>query len=358
MLDRETLRNRFEGLLVGTAVGDSLGLPFEGLSRIRISRLSGSALRQRFIFGRGMVSDDTDHAIMTALALLSNPDTPTPFQSNLAGQLKWWLLRLPCGMGSATLRGTIRLWLGFGPNRSGVFSAGNGPVMRSAILGAFFADRITLLDEMVLASTRITHTDPRAQIGALAVARIAAWIIQQPIPSKPSAGKFLEILQSIPAEDVEWRSILERITSASVSNLSVVEFTESLGLARGVSGYIYHTVPVALYAWYRHFGSFEETVTSVILCGGDTDTTGAIVGALVGLSYGTEAIPTCWMDPILNYPQGWEYIHHLADLLADAMISRLPQTPPPSRWPSLIARNFLFQLAVMVHLFRRCLPPY
>jgi ADP-ribosyl-[dinitrogen reductase] hydrolase len=248
MIDREAIRNRLEGLLIGTAVGDSLGLPFEGLSRKRIARLSGPTLRQRFVFGHGLVSDDTDHAIMTAQALLSNPDSLAVFQSGLARNLRWWLLRLPCGMGSATLRGTIRLWLGFGPNRSGVASAGNGPAMRSAILGVFFADRIHLLDEMVLASTRITHTDPRAQTGALAVARIAARMARQPILSKPSVDEFLEILQSIPAQDGEWRTILDRIKSADGANLSVADFADSLGLSRGVSGYIYHTVPVALYA--------------------------------------------------------------------------------------------------------------
>jgi ADP-ribosyl-[dinitrogen reductase] hydrolase len=358
MIDRDAIRKRIEGLLVGTAVGDSLGLPFEGLSRKRIARLSGPNLRQRFVFGHGMVSDDTDHAIMTAQALLSNPDSPAAFQSGLARNLRWWLLRLPCGMGSATLRGTIRLWLGFGPNRSGVVSAGNGPAMRSAILGIFFADRIHLLDEMVLASTRITHTDPRTQTGSLAVAHSAAWMARQPILSKPSVDEFLAILQSVPAQDGEWPTILDCMKSAARANLSVPDFADSLGLSRGVSGYIYHTIPVALYAWHRHFGSFEDSLSSVIRCGGDTDTTGAIVGALAGLSCGVEAIPSRWKDPLLNWPHGRQFIRRLTDALAQTMMDREPHAPPPSFWPGLIARNLLFQFAVFVHIIRRCLPPY
>ena len=53
--------DRYVGCLVGTAVGDSLLLPSEGLSRKRIARRFKDPLCQGFVFGRGMISDDTDH---------------------------------------------------------------------------------------------------------------------------------------------------------------------------------------------------------------------------------------------------------------------------------------------------------
>ena len=52
-----------------------------------------------------------------------------------------------------------------------------------------------------------------------------------------------------------------------------------LGLAEGVSGYVMHTVPVVLYTWLLHGTDFQRAVEEVILLGGDSDTTGAIVGA-------------------------------------------------------------------------------
>jgi ADP-ribosylglycohydrolase len=62
------------GVLLGTAVGDALGLPREGLSPRRARRLfGGPPLRHRLVFGRGMVSDDTEHACVTAQALLRSP---------------------------------------------------------------------------------------------------------------------------------------------------------------------------------------------------------------------------------------------------------------------------------------------
>ena len=49
------------GSILGTAVGDALGLPLEGLSRRRGARLIGDPDRHHLILGRGMVSDDTEH---------------------------------------------------------------------------------------------------------------------------------------------------------------------------------------------------------------------------------------------------------------------------------------------------------
>jgi ADP-ribosylglycohydrolase len=54
-----------------------------------------------------------------------------------------------------------------------VRSAGNGPAMRSAILGVAFSESDPLLVMHVSASSAITHSDPRAQFGALAVALAA-----------------------------------------------------------------------------------------------------------------------------------------------------------------------------------------
>ena len=94
------------------------------------------------------------------------------FRWNFAWRLRFWLLALPAGVGFATLKAMLKLWLGVSSERSGVFSAGNGPAMRAAILGVVFDDRM-MMQEFVRASTRITHTDPKAEYGALAVALAA-----------------------------------------------------------------------------------------------------------------------------------------------------------------------------------------
>jgi ADP-ribosyl-[dinitrogen reductase] hydrolase len=97
----------FAGVLLGTAVGDALGLPAEGMSRDRIRKRWHGPWRQRFLFGRGMVSDDTEQALFVAQALLAHPADVEAFQRCLGWNLRLWLLGLPAGVGLATLRATL-----------------------------------------------------------------------------------------------------------------------------------------------------------------------------------------------------------------------------------------------------------
>ncbi len=83
------MTNRLAGILLGTAVGDALGLPAEGLSPQRRQRLMAGDWRHRFLFGRGMLSDDTEHALFVAQSLLRHPADADAFQRRLAWHLRW-----------------------------------------------------------------------------------------------------------------------------------------------------------------------------------------------------------------------------------------------------------------------------
>ncbi|XZE56492.1 ADP-ribosylglycohydrolase family protein [Planctomycetaceae bacterium SH139] len=54
-------RTAIIGCILGTAAGDALGLPYEGLSPARGVPLLGPPYRYHFLFGRGMISSDTEH---------------------------------------------------------------------------------------------------------------------------------------------------------------------------------------------------------------------------------------------------------------------------------------------------------
>ena len=147
-------QSRFRGVLIGTAVGDALGLPAEGVSRRRIGRLFPGPWRHRLIFGRGMVSDDTEHSVFISQALLAQPESAERFARRFARSLRWWFVALPAGIGLGTGRAILRLWLGFSPARSGVRSAGNGAAMRVAPVGAYFADDLDATAREAAASRR------------------------------------------------------------------------------------------------------------------------------------------------------------------------------------------------------------
>ncbi len=93
-----TVADRFRGMLLGTAVGDSVGLPAEGISPRRARKLFGDRWRQRLLFNRGMLSDDTEHTLFVAQSLLVHPTSCQRFARRLAWCLRWWLMSLPAAL--------------------------------------------------------------------------------------------------------------------------------------------------------------------------------------------------------------------------------------------------------------------
>jgi ADP-ribosyl-[dinitrogen reductase] hydrolase len=354
--DKEAL---LSGLLSGVAVGDSLGLPAEGLSRRRVQKFFRGKWHQRFLFGRGMISDDTEHTVFVAQCLLKHPDSVSEFRRLLAWKFRIWFLGLPAGIGFATLRSILKLWIGVSPEKSGVYSAGNGPAMRAAIIGAYFAQSPERIDSYIQASTLLTHTDPRALTGASAIAHLAGWGSQNQSPSHLNPAEVFAILERCAgANDTEWKEIVDKMRCAFEQGLSVEAFILEMNLSRGVSGYIYHTVPVAVYSWMKHFGEFEQTLIAVLNCGGDTDTVASIAGALAGVSVGDKAIPGDWIDKIRDYPCNPRSLKNLAMCLAKRQQGIDCESLKTPFFPFLLVRNILFLFVVLIHGFRRLAPPY
>ncbi len=343
------------GAILGCAVGDAMGLPYEGLSRRRGVRLLGEPSRHRFILGHGMVSDDTEHTCMVAVALCEHPRDVDAFARTFAWHLRTWLLGLPAGIGFATLRAIVKLWLGFPPARSGVFSAGNGPAMRSAILGAAIDD-VGELSRFVRAATIITHSDPKAFEGALAVA-LAAWCARRGIHNP---AEFLAHFRRAAGESAsdEFLALLLAVEESVAAEQSTLDFAARIGCGNGISGYIYHTVPVALHCWLSHPENYRDAIDEIIRCGGDTDTTAAIVGAIIGSGVGREGIPTAWREGLWEWPRSKAWMEKLAAAL-ELAIRTGKRAPFPRIFPLIgLARNAVFLAAVFVHIAHRLLPPY
>lgn len=351
--DRDDRDDLISGALLGLAVGDALGLPMEGMSARRAGRVFGGELRHRLVLGRGMISDDTEHACMTAQALLVAPRDPDRFARSLAWRLRWWLLGLPAAVGFGTLRAILKLWMGFPPRSSGVRSAGNGPAMRAPVIGAFYAE-----DEAGLrASTRLTHRDARAEAGALAIALATAAAVRSGGRGSFEAQALLDELSAI--DDDELRRALQLAKDHLRRGASARAYADALGIQGGISGYIHHTVPVALYCWLRTPDDLRGAITAVIALGGDTDTTAAIVGGLAGARVGAAGIPAEWLAGLREWPRSVSWLRRLGARLAS-------QRADPSRalgplrlfWPALLARNLAFTAIVLLHGVRRMLPPY
>ena len=70
-------------------------------------------------------------------------------------------------------------------------------------------------------------------------------------------------------------------------------------------------MPTAIYSFLTAPGSFTQAVLNAISLGGDTDTIGAMTGAIAGACLGIESIPVTWRNNLENRP----YIEELAERL-------------------------------------------
>lgn len=335
------------GLLWGAAIGDALGLPYEGLTKKQINTIFKDLSKFNLIFGKGVVSDDTDHMLLTLLALAASKKDPFKFTKLLAKHLKNWLICLPPGIGFGTLTSLLKLWIGVSPEKSGSKSAGNGSCMRSLVIGAF-CDSETEIEALVIRSTLITHRDHRSIIAALAIARIAYLTLHSSNSDRPMPESiFKELNASNIYGDSTWGEIVEKMRTCYREKLSVSAFQKTMNLDGFVSGFAYHSVPVALYSYLINFGNLQKTLEDSTSCGGDTDTIGFMAGGLSGGMLGFEKMPHQLRDKIIPWNCDIGIIskmQHMADVT---------NTSIAYPWHSLVFRNLLTWLVVILHTLVR-----
>ncbi|MCK5855634.1 MAG: ADP-ribosylglycohydrolase family protein [Sulfurovaceae bacterium] len=322
------------GSILGTALGDSIGLPFEALSRKKIAKKKPTFEKQSLFFGKGMFSDDTEQTLSVAQSLIESYDDEVLFKKLMKKRLQLWFLALPAGVGFATMRAIIK---SFFVKDAGVFSAGNAPAMRSALLGMFFGHNDEQLQRFVRANTIITHTDPKAYWGALAVAKASY------LSSLNRQDEFFEAM-SVLVDNEEFLELLSKVENSL--DLSSLEFADSLGLERGVGGYIYQTLPIVLHSWLRNKNDLKQAIIDVIRCGGDTDTTGAIVGSIVGAN--SQNVPKEWIEGIVDFPRDMAFIEKISFELANVLETKQTHKASSLSALAIVFRNVLFLMIVLV----------
>jgi len=223
--------------------------------------------------------------------------------------------------------------------------------MRSPILGVAFGDESEKLQQYVRRSTEITHSDPKAYYAALAIALAAHFNTRSELPS---AIDYLQELESLLPEDAhDFLELAQSAAASATSDEPVAQFATKIGSENGISGYSFHTVPCVLQVWLRHGEDFEPGLQEIIKAGGDTDTVGAIYGGVVGARIGKQGIPKDWLDNIIEWPRSMIWIERLGCAVADGA----SKSPRYFR-SGILFRNLFFLVVVLLHGFRRLIPPY
>jgi ADP-ribosylglycohydrolase len=230
--------------------------------------------------------------------------------------------------------------------------------MRSGILGVCFGNDIHHLRELVSRSTRMTHTDPKAQWSALAVALAAHVAAVDPAPADWPARYRGALAVRMDPQAAELSDLLGRAIDSAGLGQDTQAFAHALGLERGVTGYVLHTVPVVIQAWLRHGADFRAAITAVVRCGGDTDSTAAILGSILGAAVGKAGLPGDWLADLAEWPCSVAWMESAGARLAEVLESNSAQPAVAKSYAGLAVRNLLFALIVLGHGFRRLLPPY
>lgn len=338
--------DRIAGTLLGTALGDALGLAAEGMSARAIARRFGRVERFRMLGRTGFVSDDTEQSALIAQSLIRSPRDADLCARAFRRSILGWFCRLPWGVGMGTAKACLRIALGLRP--SGVMSAGNGAAMRAAVIGAFFRDEPDERIAFGRALAEATHRDPRAVEGALFVAELAAACARGPAGADRYAcqEEAQQIVTLPELEDtLDWARDLARRGAE----------TREAAEAIGTSGYVLHSVPMATYAFLRHGDDFLTAVAEAIGAGGDTDSTGAIVGGWLGALRGADALPRDLIAKIHDGPFGPTHLRALAESLAHVGDGGAPRAPRYSV-TAATGRNLALMPVILAHGFRRLLP--
>ena len=269
------MRQAGTGCLLGLALGDAIGAPHEG-------GLPERALWWLLGTGRRRLLRWTDDTQMT-LALIESYEEcgavePDDLAARWAADARW---RRGYGRGALQVLRRIRAGMPWEQAAVSVFpdgSYGNGAAMRVAPLGLLIADDDARRDA-ARRSARITHAHPLGIEGALLMAEAAH--------QAAGSGVELATLAALCRERV-FRDALRRADELVDAAPPPAEAARILG----ASIRAHESVPLALHAHCRfRTRSFEELLAFVCAAGGDTDTIGAMAGALHGAARGPDALP-------------------------------------------------------------------
>ncbi len=307
VIDEQTTRtvqpkDRFLGCLLGLGIGDALGMPVEGWSHERIETTHGWITdylpkvgeEGTQILAAGEITDDTEMALCHVESLIAAGGYVDPETTGLR------FLRLYHGDSRKFMGRTTKLALeradetgDFQNGAAGDWPVGNGVAARIAPLGLMHA-LIRLNPEVftrdVMRAGLITHCHPEALNGALAMAYAVRLLASEEVPPEVL---FDEVLAFIDEDDVARRIRL----AESLVRCGGDRERDIANLAQiGTSGYVAESVAAAFYCFVTHAGDFESAVLTAVNAGGDTDTIGAMTGALAGTHVGASAIPTRLVD--------------------------------------------------------------
>ncbi|EPS37879.1 hypothetical protein H072_8404 [Dactylellina haptotyla CBS 200.50] len=340
-LPRDVLIDKIQGVAIGNALGDTIGLYTEFLKGPQSQEAYPKANfrltepvtpffvdRHRARFEERAWTDDTDQMLLILLSYLHNNGKLD--QNDFADRLHTWIAmglraldRLPLGIGNTV--GMVVTHPDFRDDPAAVskkrwiltkcINAANGAVMRTSIIAPMFINKT--LEETYQAAIDIaivTHADPRCLVSCTATVGILRALLKGELTKEEEIDAHLQhawdwtakyaeehILKDEEGNPIEYKFDPAEYWAYCKVNpkKSYNDKKEGMIVDDRRMGYTYIALGTAVWCLRRVMmgkDDFKSVITKLIMMGGDADTNGAVAGALVGAYTGHKAIAPEWRD--------------------------------------------------------------
>ena len=367
-MDRNKQLDKIRGSLVGGAVGDALGYPveficsYEGIQKRYgengITRLDTTQwwLPDEEKSGKAWISDDTQMTLFTACGLLNaKAQGKAPKYAICEAYLEWyytqigkrfgrykdcWIGELPelnnrRAPGNTCITALQDILRGKDPYNN---SKGCGGIMRTApvaLYGAVWRDtpegellegrisNIKDVDTLAADAAEITHQHPLGWLSSALEAHVIYRIMQKDCPTVDDFKAYLSegydmLLSLYPNEGAgitQLRALTDKALGLVGSPASDVDNIEAIG-----EGWVAEeTLAIAVYCAVKYFDNFEKAIIASVNHKGDSDSTGAVTGNILGAVVGYDAIPELFKTDLELH----DVILHVADDLWRGMTTKI-----------------------------------
>lgn len=326
MTQMNDLQDKCRGSLVGGAVGDALGYEVEFMSLSAIRKRYGKDGIVNYELDRNGVaefSDDTQMSLFTAEGLLNAvaaekyhyPDI-LPYISNAYHY--WYTTQTmpPIKMSKCWLTHLATLWSKRAPGMTCMSalaaqgsvvnnSKGCGGVMRVAPIGIFSGAHPKLLDmvqagQLAGMSADLTHKHPLSTLSSIALAMLVSDLITHENVDREKfrfivVNKVLKLMELNGLQSEYFYFLSQLIVKAldlAASDISDTDAIRQLG-----EGWVAEeTLAIAIFSVMRYIDDFEQCIVCSVNHDGDSDSTGAVAGNIIGAILGYSAIPTKYIE--------------------------------------------------------------
>jgi poly(ADP-ribose) glycohydrolase ARH3 len=323
-----TLQAKFRGCLLGGMLGDIAGAVVEAESPGYIAKTYASVddiLRTESVpeftgpdWRVGRFTDDTQMTLGVAEWLIAG-EAPSA-ELLLARFVEGWAPWRRYGPGTEAI---LRMfpqhraeWRSLSTAMFPEGSYGNGSAMRVAPVGLAYFNDLDSTAAVAIESSRPTHSHSLAYQGAVlqATAVATATLLDRfelttfVNALRRSLLRFDDLLQSTTL----FSNAIDAIEQGLARGASCCQMSSILGT--GISAT--EAVPMALYCFLRHPGSYAQVIHDAVYMGGDTDTIASMAGAISGAFLGSEAIPISWLGAVREEQFTVDAVGNVADRLS------------------------------------------